>query len=54
MTDTRLNDIFNMARKDKKRNMFVYEYYKQKVERLLLEPREYEQAMRKLAEILKV
>lgn len=54
MADTRLDDILNMARKDKKRNLFVYEYYRQKVEKLLLEPREYEQAMRKLAEILKV
>lgn len=49
-----LASIMDQAKRDKKGNYSVYHYYCRKIEFLDLGPKEFEQAIRKLSNILKV
>lgn len=46
--------ILYRAKKDSKGNMMVYNFYKRELEDLNLTPGDYERAVRKLSEVLKI
>lgn len=52
--ETGLSNILSRAQLDKKGNYHIYNSYKRMIEGLMLTSTEYEQAIRKLASILKV
>ena len=49
-----LSNILSRAQLDKKGNYHIYNSYKRMIEDLMLTSTEYEQAIRKLASVLKV
>ena len=49
-----LQTILNRAKKDKKQDYFVYSMYRQEIELLSLDHKEFTQAVIKLAKILQV
>lgn len=49
-----LSNILSRAQLDKKGNYHIYNSYKRMIEDLMLTSTEYEQAIRKLANVLKV
>jgi hypothetical protein len=50
----RIQRVLTSANRDKKGDLRVYEYYKRCLQELDITPREYEQAVRKLANVLRV
>ena len=50
----KIQRVLASARRDKKGDLRVYEYYKRRLQELEITPREYEQAVRKLANVLRV
>ena len=52
--EKKLSEIMSRASLDLKQNQLIYHNYKRMVEDLDLDPKDFEQAIRKLAAILKV
>lgn len=52
--DNRLNSILSMAARERKGDYHIYTMYKRQIEALNLDYKQYEQAIRKLANVLKV
>lgn len=52
--NTRLETILERARRDAKGNYSIYHTYRRMIEELELTPKEFEKAVRRLADILEV
>ncbi len=50
----KIQRVLASANRDKKSDLRVYEYYKRHLQELEITPREYERAVRKLANVLRV
>lgn len=50
----KIQRILASARRDKKNDLRVYDYYKRRLQELDITPQEYEWAVRKLANMLRV